>query len=253
MGVNYIQICAEDIIVIHRRNFVAEIVTALACGCHVQARDHISIGCILTASAAGSLNEKALNISRKSSDANFDYALAQTLGMLSDTFGVIPGFGYYDDIPENAFATTLRFFGHPDGSILMGRNLLKKLLTSFESPSVAVATICAHEFGHILQFKLNLQSKILQGQSTVKRSELQADYFAGYFTGLRKQRRPSYPAASAALTQHEGGDNLFYNPSHHGTPAERGNAVVKGFLASSRYDKTLMEAVKDSTLYVMSF
>jgi hypothetical protein len=33
----------------------------------------------------------------RSGDRDFDYALAQTLGMLSDTFGVVPGFAYYDD------------------------------------------------------------------------------------------------------------------------------------------------------------
>src|SRR5262249_54155957 len=33
----------------------------------------------------------------KSGDADFDYALAQTLSKISDRFNVLPGFAYYDD------------------------------------------------------------------------------------------------------------------------------------------------------------
>src|SRR4051812_45967193 len=32
-----------------------------------------------------------------SGDRHFDYALAQTLSRLTDTFRVLPGFAYYDD------------------------------------------------------------------------------------------------------------------------------------------------------------
>src|SRR5262249_35993307 len=45
--------------------------------------------------------------------------------------------------------------------------------------------------------------RVNAGQSTVKRSELQADYFAGYFAGHRKRERPTYPAAVVALAQHD--------------------------------------------------
>jgi hypothetical protein len=40
------------------------------------------------------------DIIAKSGNADFDYALAQTLTMLVDAFGVVPGFAYYDDVDD---------------------------------------------------------------------------------------------------------------------------------------------------------
>jgi predicted metalloprotease len=82
----------------------------------------------------------------------------------------------------------------------------------------------------------------------VKRSELQADYFAGYYAGLRKKERPTYPVA---VTQGDFGDSHFNSPSHHGTEAERGAAVVRGFNAAFREGKTLAQAIEESTNYVL--
>jgi predicted metalloprotease len=50
----------------------------------------------------------------------------------------------------------------------MGINLLKRLMRRGESPDVAVATVCSHEFGHILQFKHGLIEKVDAGHKTVK-------------------------------------------------------------------------------------
>jgi predicted metalloprotease len=134
----------------------------------------------------------------------------------------------------------------------MGVNLLRTLRRGAESPEVGVAAVCSHEFGHILQFKYGLIERVNAGQTTVKRSELQADYFAGYFAGLRKKERPTYPAAVVAVTLFSVGDTAFTEPGHHGTPAERGAAVVKGFEASFRSNKSLSEAIQESTSYVMT-
>jgi hypothetical protein len=189
----------------------------------------------------------------KSGDPDFDYALAQTLSMLYHAFGVLPGFAYYDDQDErnaNALAVPVNWLNRDDGTVLLGVNLLKKLRRNGESPEVAVATVCSHEFGHVLQFKNDLISQVDAGHKTVKRSELQADYFAGYFAGLRKRARPSYPAAVAALTQYNFGDTAFNQPDHHGTFEERGKAVVLGFEASYHDSKSLTEAIQESTTYV---
>jgi predicted metalloprotease len=88
-------------------------------------------------------------------------------------------------------------------------------------------------------------------QTTVKRSELQADYFAGYFAGLRKLKKPSYPAAVVAGAQYNMGDTNFNSETHHGTPKERGAAVVRGFEASFYQNKTLNDAIQESTAYVL--
>jgi hypothetical protein len=55
----------------------------------------------------------------RSGDRDFDYALAQTLAKISDAFGVLSGFAYYDDNDSrNAYATsrTRRWHG-ADGDL----------------------------------------------------------------------------------------------------------------------------------------
>lgn len=189
----------------------------------------------------------------KSGDANFDYALAQTLAKLAVRFEVVPGFAYYDDSEaKNAYATRRVRISGADGTVLMGTNFLQELRTSRNSPEVAVAGVCSHEFGHIVQFKHGLIARVNAGQPTIKRSELQADYFAGYFTGLRKRERPSYPALVVASTQAQFGHEYYGNEDHHGTPSERRGAVMKGFDASFRENRTLTEAIEESTTYVLT-
>lgn len=238
-----------------RRTFSGQVAALglCACGCglaYAGVQRGLTLGCFVAnyAESKGSIANKGFV--KRSGDDHFDFALAQTLGLLSDSFSVRPGFRYYEDTPANALATTKNITGHPDGTVMMGLNLLRRLRTTSESPAVAVATVCAHEFGHILQFKHGLANIVNAGQFNVKRSELQADYFAGYFTGLRKKTRASYPAASAALTQYDMGDTEFFSRDHHGTPQQRGAAFVQGFKAA-KDGKGLRQAMDESTAYVM--
>jgi hypothetical protein len=189
-----------------------------------------------------------------SGDRLFDLALAQTLAKLHRAFGVLPGFAYYDDIDlknANAFATPHSRLDRSDGTVLIGINLLQDLRRSKESPEIGVVAVCAHEFGHILQYKYGLDEKVNQGQPNVKRSELQADYFVGYFVGLRKLEKPTFPAAVAALTQYRFGSEDKNSPDYHGSQKERGDAVVKGFEAAFFNRKNLNDAIEESTKYVM--
>jgi hypothetical protein len=190
-----------------------------------------------------------------SGDRYFDLALAQTLAKLYGVFGVLPGFAYYNDVDAqnaNAFATTEQRLNRTDGTVLMGINMLKSLRTSGESPEAAVVAVCAHEFGHILQFRDDLDLQVDLGQPNVRRSELQADYFVGYFVGLRKREKPTFPAAVAALTQYSFGSTDAKSPDYHGSQKERGEAVVRGFQASFFNRKNLNDAITESTAYVMS-
>jgi hypothetical protein len=167
-----------------------------------------------------------------SGDRDLDRALAQTLAFLSDSFSVLPGFAFLDDAKgPNAYASTSKALGRTDGSVLFGLRLLRNTLRQPEHPDVHIAAICAHEFGHICQYKHNVIARLKAGSTTVKRVELHADYLAGAFAGLRKLRRGSFPAAVVALAQYNVGDHQTSNPQHHGTPAERGQAVVEGFKA----------------------
>jgi hypothetical protein len=189
----------------------------------------------------------------RSGDRDFDLALAQTLAMISSLFQVTPGFAYYDDYDgANDFATPRARLNGANGTVLFGQTLLERLRRGTESPEVSVASVCAHEFGHILQYKHRLTDRLSAGQTTTKRAELQADFFAGYFAGARKRQKPDFPAAVFAVTQHNFGDENYNKPSHHGTPDERASAIVNGFQCSFRDRHSLSEAIEIGTRYVMT-
>jgi hypothetical protein len=214
-----------------------------------------TMGCVLSSDDFGSVSQRAMDHPiLKSGNSMFDYALAQTLFKLAKAFDVEPSFAFYDDSDSpNAFATKRVIRNNKiDGSVFLGTAFTNKCLEYQEAPDVAVATVCAHEFGHIVQFKNDLWDRVTAGQRTVKRGELQADYFAGYFSGLRKSTSPNYPAAVAAVAQFKVGDTAFSDPQHHGTPAERGAAVARGFDAAYHGKKSLGDAIEESCNYVAS-
>ena len=233
------------------------------CGCAQAARqDHVAHsghpGCVLAEDRAARFLARDLPghadrddpIIARSDDRDFDYALAQTLSDLTDTFGVLPGFAYYDDhTAENAYATSARRLGKPDGTVLFGRRFLQSLLAKGSNSEVAVAAICAHEFGHIAQFKSGMVDRLLEGQRTVKRAELHADFLAGYYAGMRKLRRPDYPAAVFAAGLY----GLQSSPAAaqaHGSNKERAEAITRGFETAHRDRRSFSEAMTIGFDYV---
>ena len=187
----------------------------------------------------------------QSGDRDFDYALAQTLANIGDTFGVSPGFAYYDDVDQmNAYATSGKRLASSHGTVLFGKRLLQHLRAGTDHPEVGVAAVCAHEFAHILQFSRDLDTQLLRGQPTVKRAELQADFMAGYFAAKRKRERPAFPAAVFAATQETFGSDNIRSPYHHGTRTERAEAIQNGFNALMQRNASLEEAIEISVNYV---
>jgi putative neutral zinc metallopeptidase len=238
--------------------------SALSGECEAQSRRHdAALGCTLPSDEVeqffSTATEARLYVSGdepmipKSGDKDFDYALAQTLAKISQVFDVMPGFAYYDDYDRrNAYATRRIRLNRADGTVLLGQRLLKRLMAGSDHPDVGVAAVCAHEFGHILQYKHGLDRKVKAGQETVRRVELQADFFAGYFAGRRKLEHPSFPAAVFAMTQYNMGDDMIHHPNHHGTPDERAAAIVRGFEVALREQRSLAESIEISVAYVMA-
>src|ERR1700738_1650547 len=163
-----------------------------------------------------------------SGDRDFDRALVQTLQFLSDRFFVLPGFAFFNEpgLP-NAFACATRKLGRSDGDILFGRKLFREITSHPERPEIGIVAVCAHEFGHIAQYKYDVYNRLVGLDRRVKRLELHADFLSGYFAGLRKLQRPDFPAATFACTQFGFGDYTD-DIDHHGTQDERGAAVVGG-------------------------
>ena len=124
---------------------------AASCGCraHAAAAPH-AFGCTLTddeADAVFALGATPFGPGNSptivgSGDRELDYALAQTLSRLTDTWNVLPGFAWFDDsAAPNAFATQRRLLSREDGSILFGRRLLERCLKAREHPDVVVSAV----------------------------------------------------------------------------------------------------------------
>jgi hypothetical protein len=218
--------------------------------CFCSAKDNIQ-GCAISINVAKNyLSNDDFNISivSQSGNSEFDYAAAQTLSKLTDIFSVLPGFLYFKNNSNNAFATNGKLTQANDGTILFGRDLLFNILQEPEAPDAIFSGICAHEFAHILQFNRGVD--LNKNQPTAKRGELHADFLAGYFAGLRKIEKPSFPAAVIAVTHEKYGDYDFNNPQHHGTPAERSDAIVQGFNAGFVRHINPMAAFEEGIKYV---
>jgi hypothetical protein len=230
---------------------------AMCSGCCATASASESTGCVVTGEAADRLFASSpadaldpnyfSRIYMGSGDKLLDFALAQTLLRITDALDVLPGFVFYDDRDSaNSFATPRL---KTDGTILLGTRFLKQMLSRPQEPQIALTAICAHEFGHVLQFKRGLLDELLAGEPTVRRSELHADFFAGYFAGKRKKQMPNYPAAVFAVTL----STLKVSGAarrNHGPSAQRAAAIVRGFEASYRERRSLDDAVALSMAYV---
>jgi hypothetical protein len=184
-----------------------------------------------------------------SGDPHLDRALALNLHFLSSNFAVLPGFAFIDG--ADAYASASTELGRPDGSVYFGRQLLRQVLQLPAHADTHLAAICAHEFAHICQFKNNLITRLQAGQSTSKQVELHADYLTGAFAGLRKLQQPHFPAAVVALAQYNAGSHQEQNPDHHGTPQERGQAVVEGYRAIVERRAPFQRVVADGIDYVL--
>ena len=185
-----------------------------------------------------------------SGDSAFDRALSVTLLKISDAFAILPGFAFSELVKGlNAFASKNTALGRADGSVVFGNALYRTIMTRREHPEVGIVAICAHEFGHIAQYKHGLDN-ILIVNRRVKRLELHADFLAGYFAAVRKLEMPDFPAAVFATTQYSFGDDDYGNPQHHGTSAERGQAVVAGFESGYRARENFATALQTGVRYV---
>lgn len=227
-----------------------------ACG---QAARPTGEGCMLepqqaepflaTATEAQAFDKPQEKLISSTGNRDFDLALARTLSRLTDVFNVLPGFSFFDDYDgENAMATRATRLRRADGTVLYGKRYFIRAMGLPEAPEVGVIATCAHEFGHIVQYKHNLDKRLKDGTG-VKRLELHADFFAGYFAGTRKREKPDFPAAVFATNRYARGD-YSKSKSHHGTPDERAAAVVRGFETAYRERRSFADAIQIGLNYV---
>lgn len=145
-------------------------------------------------------------------------------------------FIFDDSNSPNAIANCSQEFGY-DGTVRFGKNLLIQELYSSSKGEIAVAGILAHEIAHILQCKYSSPYKR-------REFELQADFLAGYYMGLKKYTYGN-SIRNFMISLFEKGD--WSDPSHHGTPVERVNALMSGYNKSYL---TAFDAYKESIDYI---
>jgi len=227
--------------------------------CALGATEHNS-GCYVPREAAPAFFQRAgtarlyetgaENMETNSGDRQLDQALAQTLAKLCRTWNVLPGFSYFREPGrENAYATPEPLLDRSDGTVLFGLQLLNRLLQLPEHRDAAIVAVCAHEFGHIVQFKRRLRDRLAPDLKQPFRAEQHADYLAGFYAGLRKLDRPDFPAVVFASTQRSFGT---LQRSSHGTGDERGEAVLEGFKAAYERRLSADDAVMEGFNFAMS-
>lgn len=122
-----------------------------------------------------------------------------------------PAMYLFDECPGVKNALSM-----PSGYILMGYNFLVDTAVRYNT-LLPYAGVMAHEWGHQIQFQ---KGYMPMNQSTARRTELEADAWAGYYLyamkGWSGQNLDTFLQMLFDI-----GDFQYNNPSHHGTPNER--------------------------------
>ena len=180
-----------------------------------------------------------------------DIAYDRALKRLSDTFGVIPAFAFYDDSDgPNAWASDTQMLPATRGMVVFGRTLFQTLM-SVDPSGVSVLQVSAHEFAHITQYASGTYQRLKSGQPTSKHVELHADFLSGYYLGLLKTGHPNASLWWAGQKIFEFGDYAYNEPTHHGTPQEWVAAAEAGFRASYFDKKDFATASQTGVDYVL--
>jgi hypothetical protein len=180
---------------------------------------------------------------RTTGDPLMDRDLDRAIGVVADIFKVSPAFGFYD--PQkyvgtgeaeswrmNAWATTEDTeIPGTRGTVAFGWDLFRSEYFDFDRTGTTIVTIIAHEFGHVVQGQRGLLDQLRTGFP--RKSEINADFLAGYFLGLKKKERPSLSFKAAGDLFVRLGRLAEGNPTRtHGNSQERLDAAEAGFRAS---------------------
>lgn len=166
-------------------------------------------------------------------NTKLDNIMAPEVDRLMRYFGAVVG--VFSNPDNNAFATPQRLQNsvRPDGTVVMGRQLIAEVTAKFSrQPSMgthAIVGIFAHEFGHIAYYKSGLN------MPRGKFPELHADFMSGWYTGIRSSEEPGNVNVNEIKQEmFDIGDTNYQSPMHHGTPDERQNSFLAGVSLASR-------------------
>lgn len=144
-------------------------------------------------------------------------------------------------------------YGTIPSKIIMGDGILEAF-TAIGLDDVAPQAILAHEFGHQIQFQLNLFGSGPATPEGTRRTELMADAYAAYYLSHARGASMQWKRVQQFLQQfYNIGDCSFASTGHHGTPAQRmaaaefgynvaNNAQMQGKILSAQEFDQLFEA-----------
>ncbi|GAA0881284.1 hypothetical protein GCM10009119_42540 [Algoriphagus jejuensis] len=139
----------------------------------------------------------------------------------------------------NAFAQSSFFFppvGIIPDKIVMGDGILEAY-KGLGFDDVAPQAILAHEFGHQIQFQLDLFDPISSPEGT-RRTELMADAYSAYYLSHARGATMQWKRVKLFLEVFFNiGDCGFTSNGHHGTPLQRMAAAEWGYNVANKAKK----------------
>ena len=139
----------------------------------------------------------------------------------------------------NAFAQRGIYFppyGQIPPKIIMGDGVLQGY-EAIGYNDVAPQAVFAHEFGHHIQFQLNLFGSTPSPEAT-RRTELMADAFAAYYLSHARGASMQWKRVQQFLAVFFNvGDCSFTSEGHHGTPLQRMAAANWGYSIANNAQK----------------
>ena len=123
----------------------------------------------------------------------------------------------------------------PD-KIIMGDGILEAF-KAVGLDDVAPQAILAHEFGHHIQFELNLFTDVESPEAT-RRTELMADAYSAYYLSHARGASMQWKRVKLFLNVFFNiGDCSFTSDGHHGTPTQRMAAAEWGYSVANDAQK----------------
>lgn len=163
---------------------------------------------------------------------------AKLISQLLEIFPQYRG-GNHPIFTFNAFAqSAFDFppFGRIPSKIVMGDGILEGF-AAIGYADVATQAILAHEFGHHIQFQLNLFGNVRSPEAT-RRTELMADAYSAYYLSHARGASMQWKRVRQFLNVFFNiGDCSFTNNGHHGTPTQRLAAAEWGYSIANNAQK----------------
>lgn len=167
-----------------------------------------------------------LPVAPSTGNPQMDYSINKGAELMGKFFGVKAAVIIYEDSvtdkPNVCVSKATELGGSSDGTIAIGSNYIQNMY-SYSGNFNIIPIVLAHEFGHILDFKL--KATPANGMYT----ELYADFMSGCFIAYRYKQKWADVNSNLRWVVRIGDYAAVSDPAHHGTPMQRTAAFKAGY------------------------